>query len=250
MKIFFVLFFLLILIKIFNKNDLIMENSQQNDPKPKVVKKRVLPTKDIDLGAVATLVSNMWLTNNWLLLLWLTSAQFRTIVTNFNANLTLRNRTGGTKKGVSKELELLNIEIDDALAYVKGYILEKFKKDRATSMYASFGIVHKNEKYMLPQDIDGRKEALATLLEAISANDFDSREYGRDYWREIKGRFDELAQQATALSGTISEKVGDNSQLRKEIQLALNSLIKAIQANYPHTWKEELRAWGFQKERY
>ena len=250
MKIFFVLFFLLILIKIFNKNDLIMENSQQNDPKPKVVKKRVLPTKDIDLGAVATLVSNMWLTNNWLLLLWLTSAQFRTIVTNFNANLTLRNRTGGTKKGVSKELELINIEIDDALAYVKGYILEKFKKDRATSMYASFGIVHKNEKYMLPQDIDGRKEALATLLEAISANDFDSREYGRDYWREIKGRFDELAQQATALSGTISEKVGDNSQLRKEIQLALNSLIKAIQANYPHTWKEELRKWGFQKERY
>lgn len=250
MKIFFVLFFLLILIKIFNKNDLIMENSQQNDPKPKVVKKRVLPTKDIDLGAVATLVSNMWLTNNWLLLLWLTSAQFRTIVTNFNANLTLRNRTGGTKKGVSKELELINIEIDDALAYLKGYILEKFKKDRATSMYASFGIVHKNEKYMLPQDIDGRKEALATLLEAISANDFDSREYGRDYWREIKSRFDELAQQATALSGTISEKVGDNSQLRKEIQLALNSLIKAIQANYPHTWKEELRKWGFQKERY
>lgn len=227
-----------------------MENSQQNDPKPKVVKKRVLPTKDIDLGAVATLVSNMWLTNNWLLLLWLTSAQFRTIVTNFNANLTLRNRTGGTKKGVSKELELINIEIDDALAYLKGYILEKFKKDRATSMYASFGIVHKNEKYMLPQDIDGRKEALATLLEAISANDFDSREYGRDYWREIKGRFDELAQQATALSGTISEKVGDNNQVRKDVILGLNALIKSIQANYPHTWKEELRVWGFQKERY
>ena len=227
-----------------------MENSEQNSEKPKVVKTRALPAKDLEIGAVATLASAKWTANVWLTLLWITAAEFTTLAAHFNEILRSRNQSGGTKKGVVQSVKLLNVEINEAVVYVKGYILEKFKKDRATSMYASFGIVHKNEKYMLPQDIDGRKEALATLLEAISANDFDSREYGRDYWREIKGRFDELAQQATALSGTISEKVGDNSQLRKEIQLALNSLIKAIQANYPHTWKEELRAWGFQKERY
>ena len=250
MKIFFVLFFLLILIKIFNKNDLIMENSQQNDPKPKVVKKRVLPTKDIDLGAVATVVSNTWLTNNWLLLLWLTSAQFATIVTNFNANLTLRNRTGGTKKGVSREVELINIEIDDALAYVKGYILEKFKKDRATSMYDTFGIYHINKGHEMPRDYDGRKEALNVMIAGLKEHKLEDKEYGLEFWTDIKDRYDALADQTGALSSSISVSVGEKNQTKKEVQLALNSLIKSIQANYPHTWKEELRAWGFQKERY
>ena len=223
-----------------------MENPEEH----KVVKTKSLPAKELELGAIATLASAKWTVSTWLTLLWLTPAQFATLVVNFKAALTIRNISGGTKKGVVQSMKLINKEIDDAMVYVKGYILEIFKKDRAKSMYATFGIQSKDGHYNLPDDIDGRAAALGTLLTAIRDNGLDDKEYGRAFWDDIKARFDELASQTTSLSSTISVKVGDKKELKKELLLALNSLIKAVQANYPHTWKEELRAWGFQKERY
>lgn len=223
-----------------------MENPEEH----KVVKTKSLPAKELELGAIATLASAKWTVSTWLTLLWLTPAEFATLVVNYKAALTIRNISGGTKKGVVQSMKLINKEIDDAMVYVKGYILEIFKKDRAKSMYATFGIQSKDGHYNLPDDIDGRAAALGTLLTAIRDNGLDDKEYGRAFWDDIKARFDELASQTTSLSSTISVKVGDKKELKKELLLALNSLIKAIQANYPHTWKEELRAWGFQKERY
>ena len=223
-----------------------MENLEEH----KVVKTKSLPAKELELGAIATLASAKWTVSTWLTLLWLTPAQFATLVVNYKAALTIRNISGGTKKGVVQSMKLINKEIDDAMVYVKGYILEIFKKDRAKSMYATFGIQSKDGHYNLPDDIDGRAAALGTLLTAIRDNGLDDKEYGRAFWDDIKARFDELASQTTSLSSTISVKVGDKKELKKELLLALNSLIKAVQANYPHTWKEELRAWGFQKERY
>ena len=223
-----------------------MENPEEH----KVVKTKSLPAKELELGAIATLASAKWTVSTWLTLLWLTPAEFATLVVNYKAALTIRNISGGTKKGVVQSMKLINKEIDDAMVYVKGYILEIFKKDRAKSMYATFGIQSKDGHYNLPDDIDGRAVALGTLLTAIRDNGLDDKEYGRAFWDDIKARFDELASQTTSLSSTISVKVGDKKELKKELLLALNSLIKAVQANYPHTWKEELRAWGFQKERY
>ena len=223
-----------------------MENPEEH----KVVKTKSLPAKELELGAIATLASAKWTVSTWLTLLWLTPAEFATLVVNYKAALTIRNISGGTKKGVVQSMKLINKEIDDAMVYVKGYILEIFKKDRAKSMYATFGIQSKDGHYNLPDDIDGRAAALGTLLTAIRDNGLDDKEYGRAFWDDIKARFDELASQTTSLSSTISVKVGDKKELKKELLLALNSLIKAVQANYPHTWKEELRAWGFQKERY
>ena len=223
-----------------------MENPEEH----KVVKTKSLPAKELELGAIATLASAKWTVSTWLTLLWLTPVQFATLVVNYKAALTIRNISGGTKKGVVQSMKLINKEIDDAMVYVKGYILEIFKKDRAKSMYATFGIQSKDGHYNLPDDIDGRAAALGTLLTAIRDNGLDDKEYGRAFWDDIKARFDELASQTTSLSSTISVKVGDKKELKKELLLALNSLIKAVQANYPLTWKEELRAWGFQKERY
>ena len=215
-----------------------MENPEEH----KVVKTKSLPAKELELGAIATLASAKWTVSTWLTLLWLTPVQFATLVVNYKAALTIRNISGGTKKGVVQSMKLINKEIDDAMVYVKGYILEIFKKDRAKSMYATFGIQSKGGHYNLPDDIDGRAAALGTLLTAIRDNGLDDKEYGRAFWDDIKARFDELASQTTSLSSTISVKVGDKKELKKELLLALNSLIKAVQAIYPHTWKEELRA--------
>ena len=235
---------------IINENNLKMEKSEQNSEKPKVVKKRTLPAKDLEIGAVATLASAKWKISTWLVLLWVTQPKFVTLVAHFNDILRSRNQSGGTKKGVVQSVKLLNAEINEAVVYVKGYILEKFKKDRATSMYDTFGIYHINKGHEMPRDYDGRKEALNVMIAGIVEHKMEDKEYGLDFWNDIKIRYDALADQTGALSSSISVSVGEKNQTKKEVKLVLNSLIKSIQANYPHTWKEELRAWGFQKERY
>ena len=149
-----------------------MENPEEH----KVVKTKSLPAKELELGAIATLASARWTVSTWLTLLWLTPAQFATLVVNYKAALTIRNISGGTKKGVVQSMKLINKEIDDAMVYVKGYILEIFKKDRAKSMYATFGIQSKDGHYNLPDDIDGRAAALGTLLTAIRDNGLDDKE--------------------------------------------------------------------------
>ncbi len=226
-----------------------MENKEQNAEKPKVVRKRKVPTKELELGAVASLASAKWATSNWLVLLWLTSAEFMTIVNNFNAILRALNRSDGEKGDAVKQFQLLNAEIDDSIAYVKGYILEKFKKARAKSMYPLFGI-NDSGNYYLPPDHQSRKEALGTLIDGIREHGFQDREYGLEYWTLIKEQYDPLAEATIGLTGDISVKVGDKNELKKRVKLGLNALIKTVQANYPFTWEEELRAWGFQKERY
>ena len=155
-----------------------MENSEQNSEKPKVVKKRTLPAKDLEIGAVATLANAKWKISTWLVLLWFTQAEFDTLVAHFNAILRSRNQSGGTKKGVVQSVKLLNAEINEAVVYVKGYILEKFKKDRATSMYDTFGIYHINKGHETPRDYEGRKEALNVMIAGIVEHKMEAKEYG------------------------------------------------------------------------
>lgn len=38
--------------------------------------------------------------------------------------------------------------------------------------------------------------------------------------------------------------------MKKSLTKGLNTIIMALKANYPDTWKTELRNWGFQKEKY
>ena len=71
-----------------------MENPEEH----KVVKTKSLPAKELELGAIATLASAKWTVSTWLTLLWLTPAQFATLVVNYKAALTIRNISGGTKK--------------------------------------------------------------------------------------------------------------------------------------------------------
>ena len=145
---------------------------------------------------------------------------------------------------------IINKEIDNKLANVKGYIADKYGKENAVSYYASFGIEFSNKTYRFPIDQNNRSEALALMVNSISANGFDDKTYGKDYWLDIQSQFNELLVSASNTDSTVSNKVGDKNTLKKELKRALNSIVLVIKGNYPDTYKQELRTWGFQKEKY
>lgn len=233
----------------FKKNNMKNETIVQNENvKPKKI--AIVPAADIDLGDVAVKVSEKWLTSPWLTLLWMNAPNFAEKATAYETTVESRREMGSNRPQVTKALKLLDKEIDDSLAYVKNYIIEKYKKEAAKSYYPSFGMVPKGKGYILPRDQNSRSKALKMMVQASVKNGFESKEYGTAYWKAIKEKYDGLLKIASSTDGSVSLKVGDKNILKKEVKKVLNALIGVIKSNYPDTHSEELRSWGFQKEKY
>ena len=95
-----------------------MEETTQNSEKSKPVKKRTVPTADIDFGNVITNVSTKWTANNWLTLKWLTALQFKNNAASYNTILDARMNSGATKPQISQALKNLDNQMDEHLSYV------------------------------------------------------------------------------------------------------------------------------------
>jgi hypothetical protein len=209
-----------------------------------------VPVADVNFGTVAQTVSKNWASNTWLSLRWLTPEQFAATTSSYVSTLTNRNQAGSTRPQITQSLKGLDQKIDGSLSYVKGYITDKYKKEAAKSYYAAFGMVHKNDNYNIPSDQNGRLESLGLLIDALTVNGFSDKEYGTAFWTAIRDEYKVLLNTASVTDGKVSSKVGDKNSLKKDLKKGLNAIVKAIQANYPDTYKTELRAWGFQKEKY
>ena len=209
-----------------------------------------VPAADIDFGVVVKSVSGKWTANPWLTLLWTTAPEFALNSLNYQTTLDTRLETGATRPQITQAIKVQDDKIDYGLAYVKGYLIEKYGKEVAKSYYASFGIQHKYDAYIIPKDQNRRLAALTLMVAAIVVHGFALKEYGTSYWNAIKTEYDSLLGSAITTDGDVSADVGNKNILKKELKKGLNSIIYAIKSNYPDNYKQELRNWGFQKEKY
>jgi hypothetical protein len=219
-------------------------------PKPETAKTGTVPRSDVDLGNVAADVSNKWNSTPGIILLWTGPPIFAVKVTQYNTTLGERKSTGGGRKSITAQLKIGDKEIDTRTENVKGYLEEKYGKALAPSYYPAFGIVKEGDRYKLPLDRNNRLQALDLMVAAITNEGFAGNTYGDIYWQNIRTQYNALLTQAETTDSTVSGKVGTKNQLKKEIKKVLNALVLTIKANYPDTWKTELRVWGFQKEKY
>ena len=227
-----------------------MENSSENPDKKKVSKKDTVPAADIDFGAVVKKVGEMWLINPWLTLLWLKVSDFVADATLYNAILEQRLNMGTNRPQTGNALENLEKTMDDAMAYVKSYILNKYKKGNEKSYYPSFGFVHQGDHYEFPTDRNRRVASLKLMVDAIKDNGFEEQEYGMEFWSTILTQYEALVELSTTIDGEISEKVGGKNVLKDKLTKNLRAIIGIIKYNHPEIYKQVLRDWGFQKEKY
>ena len=227
-----------------------METNANNSKNEKSTKTRNVPVADINFGNVITSVSEKWAASSWLTLKWLTVAQFQADATSYNDTLSIRLSKGATRPQITQTLETLEKTMDTHLSYVKGYLIDKYKKENSTSYFAAFGIEHKGNRYLLPTDKNKRVEALKLMISALTAHGFEDKEFGLAFWTSLQQQYSVLVKEATTTDGQVSVKVGDKNILKKNLNKGLNAIIYTIKANYPDTYKQELRDWGFQKEKY
>jgi hypothetical protein len=220
------------------------------EPTKNPVKTPNIPRADIDLKDAAESVNEAWSNMPAFTLLWLLQSEFELIVTNYGDVLMSRKSTGSTRPEFTVKLKVLDKKINDNLFHIKDYLVAKYGSKTAPSYFSQFGIIHKYNSYNLPKDRNERKAALVLLVAAITTQGFQTMDYGLAYWTAIKTEYDLLLPTAETIDGTVSSKVGNKNELKKQIKKALNAIINLLKANYPDTYKNEMRAWGLQKEKY
>ena len=211
---------------------------------------RNVPNKDADLEMVCEGANAKWAANPFVTLLWKKQGEFATDTANFKNALELRNTAGGKRPGQSNDLDNIDQEAEDAVPFVKTYINKLFGPKDGPKHYAEFGLIHRNHSYELPTDREKRKDALRMMVDAIAANGFGAETYGTAFWTDIKTRFDAALTTALSGAGTVSADVGDLVILRTTLRRVLHSILLILEANYPDTFEQERRDWGFQKESY
>jgi hypothetical protein len=209
-----------------------------------------IPAKDTDQADLGILVAKAWELNPDITLKSTTQAEFKQKVVDFNATLTERMSTGGGYSEISNKLKLLDKKIDSNMDYLKGLLKTKYGKESQVAYYPQFGIEKVGKSYQYPADRNKRSKALGLTLEAIVTHGFGADKYGTAFWQPIKTEYDALLKSATEIDGTVSGKVGTKNELKKYLVETQNSLIHVLKGNYPKTWKNVIREWGFQKEKY
>lgn len=224
-------------------------NDAVPNPVKSVRKTAAVPKADVDLGVVVKKVSEKWADNEWLTLQWTTMGDFAENAQGYELALRSRTDTRSSRSQLTRKMDNLDKKIVEGLKYIKIYLTEKYKDD-AKSYYPVFGITLENRGYVLPVDQDNRSEALRLLLTGLTAHGFGAKEYGTAFWTPIKIEYDTLLAQASNSDGSVSHMTGEKNQHKAYLKKAVNALVMVLKGNYPDTYDEELRLWGFQKEKY
>lgn len=213
--------------------------------------KAIVTKKDLDLGTLTENVSAAWKQNTAITLIWITQAEFETKSKSYLASLDNRNVTQKDRPQITVGLKTCNQALDAGIAKIKVYLdADATSKAEAKANYAKFGIVLQGTSYKLPKDLDSRKQSLKLVLDAIKEFGYDNKPFGTAYFTPLISQYNDLLKNAADTDKNVSTIVGDKNKIKEELIKTLNSIVYVLKGNYPDTYKNVLRAWGFQKEKY
>jgi hypothetical protein len=222
---------------------------QTSEPIEQVNRKKRLPSGLPNIIATAKTSVVKWRESGFTLK-WITPDEFEDKVAVLDSTVVYKSETQTKRSPISHEISELNDVIDQKLGNLKGYLIGKFGHKEASSHYGRFGIEHKGTAFRMSRASEDRRRALDMLISAIDEYDIPNSDYGKDYWTDIRTRFNALIDRSGASAGLISQNVAEKNLLAEEVLMTMNALIALNKANFPKTWQAEIRAWGFQKEKY
>jgi len=229
-----------------------MENTEA--PLPEVTKKKRskanTPATDLNLKDLAQTIASSWKLNPALTLVWTNATAFEDSALQFGNSLGQRIVTGGGRAVVTNELKNLDTTINKHVDYLKDYLKEKYGKENYASHFLQFGIVLKDSSYKFPADRNSRNQALKQTLLALEANHLQDRTYGLAFWQKISEQYEAALNLSITTDGNVAGLVKTKNEHRQYIVKTLNALIHILKGNYPDTYANVMREWGFQKEKY
>lgn len=209
------------------------------------------PDAQQDLRDLVMLIKNSWASAPEITLFWTTQVEFASKAADFRDAVNSRITAGADRPEETNTLENLDQQMEDHLNDLKGYCIGKWGIKNAPSHYAQFGIVHRNKSYIWPTDRNERRNALQMATDACNDAGFTaalSFPYGKEFWNDLHTAYQPALLAATATDGQVSSFIGTRDVLREYLVKAMDSLVLSIRANYPDTYRNTWRLWGWQTE--
>jgi hypothetical protein len=226
------------------------ENIAPETPEKKPRKTNTIPAKQSVMLALAESVAKKWMATPEIKLLWVKADNFNNLVQEFKTAIGQRVDAGNSRQSKTKLLQNLNNKINKAVEELKIAILGKFGKEDGKSYYSEFGIIKENKAFRLSPDRKERQQGLDTLIKNLEKYQLTVAKYSLDDFKAMQAEYNTLMTETQEIDSTVSAEVGNKNELMKKVEKILNALILIIKGNYPDTYASELRAWGFQKEKY
>lgn len=208
-----------------------------------------MPTRMAELLAVATRVYESW-DETKLPLLWCTRTEFKGYIDEMAKQLASGKSAGATRRQITKELRDTNARINAAAGDLKRLLFIKYKSDYKVYM-ADAGIKTVGKNYSFPKNQQERILALDMACSFVERNPaLTTPELNLTHWQEMRADYIAHVNSAVNKDSSVTESSIKKSKYKENIVKTLNSIIWLIRANYPDSYQQEIRRWGFHKEKY
>jgi hypothetical protein len=211
---------------------------------------RLMPYSQYDFLMLAESIVTKWSNTPHITLVWTNVEAFKKLVEEYRQNLQDRMQAGSGRSSQTQTLRELDNQINQAVEEVKLAILAKFGKNRGKAHFAEFAITKQIARFSLAKDRNQRVNALPTFVKAIKAHDLQIVDFDRTFFEELPAKYAAALQEAQQTDSAVSISVGNKNDLREQIESVITCLQWIIRGNYPNTYENELRGWGFHKEKY
>ena len=232
---------------IVNFNNELVPQEEDNNSSKKYTSH--MPSTDLDVMTTGRLVVRRWLEMLKILLLWTTAEKYSTAVERYALAIGDKRLTEAERKEISGELGILGTTMVDTLKYLKSRVSEKVGEAKAISIYPQFGMVS-NRSISFPRTQQERMGALEMVVPAIVKYGLEDMHYGLEFWTDLRYQYSALYNKKGYKDSDTSISTAEKNELKKYLRKTNRALANVLQANYPDTYKSELRAWGFHREKY
>ena len=205
---------------------------------------------DQDLHDTAQEVCEKWILTPGITLVYTDAATFKSQIIDFGKALSERKSAGSQRPGQTNVLDNLDKQYDYTLPDIKTAIANKFGKRNAEANYAQFGIIHRGKKWIFATDRNERYAAIELILNALNNNGLGGITYGTAFWQQMQIDYKKAMDAAGLTDSTVSGKVADLEVYRAPIRKVLKSIRLVLEGNYPETYHQIWREWGFRKQDY
>lgn len=211
---------------------------------------RMMPQSQFDLLMLAESIVTKWEQTPKITLIWTDVEAFKKLVKEYSQSLQDRMQAGSGRSTQTQTLKELDKQINQAVEEVKVAILAKFGKNKGKAHFAEFAITKQIARLSIAQDRNQRVAALPTFVKAIKAHDLQVVDFDRAFFEELPAKYATALQEAQQTDSAVAISVGNKNDLREQIEAVITALQLIIRGNYPNTYENELRGWGFHKEKY
>lgn len=209
-----------------------------------------IPAKDLEIIQLAERINAKWQQETWFNILFITQSQFAQLITDCQSYYDARHTSGDSRQNLTNDLRNLDKQINSHIKFIKNYLIDKYGSEaNAVAHYTSFGIERSSNGYKISTDRNVRIVALPKLLAAIDSYGFGANNYGTAFWTPIVTDYLAKAQAAIQSDSSVSGNVGNKNLKLDEIKTVLQAVLYLLRGHYPNNAKNEIRAWGFHKEK-